>query len=178
MTEYRCGSGSTLHALPRPAVSHPCGTPVRHACVASLCTCVLLPPPLAWLTPLSIHSHPFRAAGVALFTCPHPPPDPPDIPCRLPPPSRYPHVQPARSWLPFGLGSPSSAISVAAASSTSSAPRTLFSTKRAESWGGGRRAGGYHSLLHPPSMHTAAKLAGHDRWFRLRCACGLVVDCL
>lgn len=82
--------------------------------------------------------------------CPAPPPSTPRLSLVVCHPlTRHAHVQPARSWLPSALGSPSSAISVAAASSTSSAPRTLSSTKRADSEGEGWQAGGHHSLLSP-----------------------------
>lgn len=174
MTEYRCGSGSTLHTAPE-RLSSP-----RHA-VPPLCA------------PVSCCQHLFQTSGpcshrfwccccYSSFTwlpCPPPPPLRSSlVVCQRP--FRHAHVQPARSWLPSALGSPSSATSVAAASSTSSAPRTLSSTKRADSEGKGWRAGGYHSLLSP--VH-ACRCNARSSWplvpveVRQRAGCRVLIDC-
>lgn len=150
--------------------------PAYAARVCHLRICVLVLPLFALPPPLSTVSYGFDAAGIAFYLW-APTPSSPRTCFVVFHPSHHSHVQPARSWSPFGLGSLSSAISVAAASSTSSAPRTLSSMKRADSngWGASGRV--------PPALLPCYICCCNARWpwllgsvgVRLRVGCPLFI---
>lgn len=159
--QYVCAAGPVLAAycclLPNPS-STPCVPPL---CLFSVACRPCWPGPpswTSWLTPpvLSFFLHgPPRLPLSPLFPfqCnPHSSPPPPAF-C----------AQPARSWSLSALGTPSSATSAGVVSSTSSVPRTLSSTKRAEPREGGGGQCGAHLLQSALPSCIVATSAG---WWR------------